>query len=53
MSISVTHVLGISIAGLYDEERIVQGLLAIIPVMIFVQLECGLPDGLVPRLLAW
>jgi len=36
MSISVTHVLGISIAGLYDEERIVQGLLAIIPVMIFV-----------------
>ena len=35
-SISATHVFGVSIAGLYDQERIIQGLLAIIPVMIFI-----------------
>ena len=35
-SISATHVLGVGIAGLYDQERIIQGLLAIIPVMIFI-----------------
>lgn len=38
MSISVTHVFGVGIAGLYDQERIVQGLLAILPVMIFIPL---------------
>jgi uncharacterized protein len=38
MSIAVTHVIGVGIAGLYDQERIIQGLLAIIPVMIFIPL---------------
>ena len=37
-SISVTHVIGITIVGLYDQERIIQGLLAIIPVVIFTAL---------------
>ena len=38
MSISATHVLGVGVAGLYNYERIVQGLLAILPVMIFIPL---------------
>ena len=38
MSISVTHVFGVGVAGLHDQERIVQGLLAILPVMIFIPL---------------
>ena len=29
---------GVGVAGLYDQERIFQGLLAIIPVMIFIPL---------------
>jgi uncharacterized protein len=38
LSISVTHVVGVGVAGLYDQERIFQGLLAIIPVVIFIPL---------------
>ncbi|PPR09135.1 MAG: hypothetical protein CFH41_02773 [Alphaproteobacteria bacterium MarineAlpha11_Bin1] len=38
MSISVAHVFGVGVAGLYNEERVVQGLLAILPVMIFIPL---------------
>lgn len=38
MAISVTHVFGVAVAGLYDQERIMQGLLAAIPVFIFIPL---------------
>jgi uncharacterized membrane protein YfcA len=38
LSIAVTHVIGVGVAGLYDQERVFQGLLAIIPVMIFIPL---------------
>ncbi len=49
MSISVTHVLGVGVAGLYDQERIVQGLLAILPVMIFIPLGMRLTKRVSPR----
>jgi uncharacterized membrane protein YfcA len=49
LSISVTHVLGIGIAGLYDQERIVQGLLAIIPVMIFIPIGMRLTERVSAR----
>jgi uncharacterized protein len=49
MSISVTHVFGVGIAGLYDQERIVQGLLAIIPVMIFIPLGMRLTEKVSAR----
>lgn len=48
-SISVTHVFGVGIAGLYDQERIVQGLLAIIPVMIFIPLGMRLTEKVSAR----
>ena len=50
MSISVTHVLGVGVAGLYDQERIVQGLLAILPVMIFIPLGMRLTRRISPRI---
>ena len=37
-SVSVMHLLTVGVAGLYDGERVVQGLLAVIPVMIFTPL---------------
>lgn len=49
MSISVTHVVGVGVAGLYDQERIVQGLLAIIPVVIFIPLGMRLTGRVSPR----
>ena len=49
MSISVTHVVGVGVAGLYDHERIVQGLLAIIPVMIFIPLGMRLTERVSAR----
>jgi uncharacterized protein len=49
MSISVTHVVGVGVAGLYDHERIVQGLLAIIPVVIFIPLGMRLTERISPR----
>ena len=50
MSISVTHVFGVGVAGLYDQERIVQGLLAILPVMIFIPLGMRLTKRVSPRM---
>jgi hypothetical protein len=49
MSISVTHVVGVGVAGLYDQERIVQGLLAIVPVMIFIPLGMRLTERVSAR----
>ncbi|MEC7488305.1 MAG: sulfite exporter TauE/SafE family protein [Pseudomonadota bacterium] len=41
-SISAAHVVGVGIAGLYDQERVLQGLLAIIPVLMFTPLGMGM-----------
>ena len=49
LSISVTHVFGVGIAGLYDQERVIQGLLAIIPVMIFIPLGMRLTERVSAR----
>lgn len=49
MSISVAHVLGVGIAGLYTSERIVQGLLAVIPVMLFIPLGMRMTKKISPR----
>lgn len=38
LCISVIHVLGVSAAGLMDQARLMQGLIAVIPVVIFVPL---------------
>ncbi|MEX2453449.1 MAG: sulfite exporter TauE/SafE family protein [Rhodospirillaceae bacterium] len=53
LSISATHVVGVSVAGLYDQERIIQGLLAIIPVVIFIPLGMRLTKRVSPRLFNW
>jgi uncharacterized membrane protein YfcA len=50
MSISVTHVAGVGVAGLYDQERVIQGLLAILPVVIFIPLGMRLTRRVSPRL---
>lgn len=50
MSISVTHVIGVGVAGLYDQERIVQGLLAVIPVVLFIPLGMRLTQRVSPRI---
>ena len=44
------QVLGVGVAGLYDQERIVQGLLAILPVMIFIPLGMRLTRRISPRI---
>lgn len=49
MSISVTHVATVAIAGLFDQERVIQGLLAIIPVAIFVPLGMRMAKRVSPR----
>ena len=48
-SISVSHVIAIAVAGLYDKERVVQGLLAIIPVVIFTALGMRLTQKISAR----
>ena len=48
-SISTTHLIGIAVAGLYDKERVVQGLLAIIPVVIFTALGMRLTQKISAR----
>jgi len=53
LSISATHVVGVGVAGLYDIERISQGLLAIIPVMIFIPLGMRMTERISPRLFNW
>lgn len=53
MAISCTQVVGVTVAGLYDHERVVQGLLAIIPVMIFVPLGMRLTKRISPRHFNW
>ena len=53
MSISSTHILGIAVAGLYDQDRILQGLLAVIPVLIFVPLGMRMTKRLSPRMFNW
>lgn len=53
LSISATHVIGITVAGLYDQERVFQGLLAIIPVMIFIPLGMRLTRRISPRMFNW
>ena len=53
LSISCTHVVGVGIAGLYDQERIVQGLLAVIPVMIFIPLGMRLTERISARAFNW
>ena len=45
-----SHVFGVGVAGLYDQERIVQGLLAILPVMIFIPLGMRLTKRVSPRM---
>ena len=45
----MTHVIGVGVAGLYDQERIVQGLLAIIPVMIFIPLGMRMTEKVSAR----
>ena len=49
LSISVTHVLGVGLAGLYTQDRIIQGLLAIIPVVFFIPLGMRLTQRVSPR----
>ncbi len=49
-SISGMHVIGVAIAGLYDQERIIQGVLAILPVMICVPLGLRLAKKISPRM---
>ena len=41
--------IGIAVAGLYDKERVVQGLLAIIPVVIFTALGMRLTQKISAR----
>ena len=53
LSISCTHVIGISIAGLYDQDRIIQGLLAIVPVLIFVPVGMRLTRYISPKAFNW
>ena len=48
-SISVMHVVTVGIAGLYDQERIIQGLLAIIPAVLFVPLGMRMATKVSPR----
>lgn len=53
MSISVTHVLGVAVAGLYTPDRIVQGLLAVIPVMLFIPLGMKMTQKISPRMFSF
>ncbi len=48
MSISGMQVVAVGIAGLYDAERVVQGLLAIIPVAVFVPLGMRMASRISP-----
>ncbi len=50
LSISVSHVAGVSVAGLYDQERLIQGLLAIIPVLICIPFGMRMTQRVSPKL---
>ena len=50
LSISVTHVFGVAVAGLYDQERLIQGLLAIIPVLICIPFGMRMTQRVSPKL---
>ncbi|MEK9646645.1 MAG: sulfite exporter TauE/SafE family protein [Alphaproteobacteria bacterium] len=53
LSISGTHVIGVAVAGLYDQERVFQGLLALIPVAIFIPLGMKLTTRISPLAFNW
>lgn len=53
LSISGTHVVGVAVAGLYDQNRILQGLLAIVPVVIFIPLGMRLTRRIGVRAFNW
>lgn len=49
MAISLMHVAAVAAAGLYDGERLAQGLLAVAPVAVFVPLGMRMARRLSPR----
>lgn len=53
LSISGVHVFGMTVAGLYDQERVLQGLMAVVPVVLFIPLGMRLASKVSARMFNW